>query len=42
VDVLDELHDNPQSLTSERLITGIDVECIEEVEREEAHLLDQP
>jgi P-loop Domain of unknown function (DUF2791) len=42
VDVLDELHENPQSLTSETLTAGIDVERIEEVEREEAHLLDQP
>jgi hypothetical protein len=40
VDCLDALEQNAQALTAEILTEGIDVDRIEEVEREEAHLLD--
>jgi P-loop Domain of unknown function (DUF2791) len=40
VDILDELEQNPQSSAAEILSGGIDADRIEEVEREEAHLLD--
>jgi adenosylhomocysteinase len=40
VDILDELEQNPQSTAAEILTAGIDADRVEEVEREEAHLLD--
>jgi P-loop Domain of unknown function (DUF2791) len=42
VDILDELVQSPRSLAVERLALGIDADRIEEVERQEAHLLDRP
>jgi hypothetical protein len=41
VDILDELERNPQSLAAEILAAGIDADRVEEIEREEAHLLDR-
>jgi P-loop Domain of unknown function (DUF2791) len=40
VDILDELEQNPQSSAAEILAAGIDADRVEEVEREETHLLD--
>lgn len=40
VDILDELEQSPQHSAAEVLAAGIDGDCIEEIEREEAHLLD--
>jgi P-loop Domain of unknown function (DUF2791) len=42
VDILDELVQSPRPLAVERLALGIDADRIEEVERQEAHLLDRP
>ncbi len=40
VDILDELEQNPQLAPEDVLVTSIQADRIEEVEREEAHLLD--
>jgi hypothetical protein len=40
VDILDDLEQTPQSLAVEILAAGIDADRIEEIERQEAHLLD--
>jgi adenosylhomocysteinase len=40
VDILDVLEQSPQALATEILTAGVDADRVEEVEREEAHLLD--